>query len=50
MKRLLDWSREKGVYGLGIWGEHNHYNSDVTVDLALKLAENIAGSLLQEDH
>jgi len=39
MKKLLDWSREQGVYGLGRWGEHCHYNSDVTVDLAMKMAE-----------
>lgn len=39
MKKLLPWSKEKGVYGLGRWGEHQHYNSDVTVDLAMKLAE-----------
>ncbi len=39
MKRLLDWSRERGVFGLGRWGEHCHYNSDVTVDIALKVAE-----------
>lgn len=39
MDRLLAWSRERNVYGLGRWGEHSHYNSDVTVDLALKLAE-----------
>ena len=42
MKRLLTWSREHGVFGLGRWGEHNHYNSDVTVDLAMKLAEEVA--------
>ena len=39
MKRLLAWSKEHGVIGLGRWGEHQHYNSDVTVDLALKLVE-----------
>lgn len=39
MNRLLSWSREHGVIGLGRWGEHQHYNSDVTVDLALKLAD-----------
>lgn len=39
MNRLLDWSRAHGVYGLGRWGEHNHYNSDITVDLAMKMAE-----------
>lgn len=41
MKRLLSWSREQGVIGLGRWGEHQHYNSDVTVDLALNLADNL---------
>ena len=41
MKRLLGWSREQGVYGLGRWGEHSHYNSDVTVDLAIKLANEL---------
>lgn len=41
MKKLLDWCKSKDVYGLGRWGEHQHYNSDVTVDLAIKLASNI---------
>ena len=41
MKKLLDWSRAQGVYGLGRWGEHSHYNSDVTVDLAMKLADSM---------
>jgi protoporphyrinogen oxidase len=39
MKSLLDWSKAHGVIGLGRWGEHQHYNSDVTVDLAMKLAD-----------
>lgn len=39
MKELLDWCKTKNVYGLGRWGEHQHYNSDVTVDLAMKLAD-----------
>lgn len=41
MKNLLTWSREHGVIGLGRWGEHQHYNSDVTVDLALKLVDEL---------
>lgn len=41
MKRLLQWAQDKSVYGLGRWGEWSHYNSDVTVDLAIKLAEKI---------
>lgn len=39
MKRLLTWAKKQGVYGLGRWGEWEHYNSDVTVGRALKLAK-----------
>lgn len=39
MKKLLTWSKEQGVVGLGRWGEHQHYNSDVTVELAMRLAK-----------
>lgn len=42
MKKLLSWSEEHAVYGLGRWGEHQHYNSDVTVEKAMKLADIIA--------
>lgn len=41
MKNLLAWGKEKGVIGLGRWGEHQHYNSDATVELAMKLADEI---------
>ncbi len=41
MKKLLAWSKKQGVIGLGRWGEHQHYNSDATVDLAIKLVEHI---------
>ena len=41
MRRLLTWCRERNVYGLGRWGEHNHYNSDLTAELAMSLAEKI---------
>lgn len=41
MKKLLSWSESQGVIGLGRWGEHQHYNSDVTVDLAMKLADKL---------
>lgn len=41
MSRLLEWSKEHGVYGLGRWGEHSHYNSDVTVGLAMQLADKL---------
>ena len=43
MKELLSWSKEHGVIGLGRWGEHQHYNSDFTVGIALELAEKISG-------
>ncbi len=39
MDRLLSWCEKQQVYGLGRWGEHQHYNSDVTVEKALDLAE-----------
>jgi protoporphyrinogen oxidase len=37
MKNVLDWSSTKNIYGLGRWGEWEHYNSDVTVEKALNL-------------
>ncbi len=42
MKNLLKWCETKNVYGLGRWGEHQHYNSDVTVDLAMQLADKLS--------
>ncbi len=41
MRKLLSWSSRRGVIGLGRWGEHCHYNSDVTVDLAMSLCEKL---------
>lgn len=41
MRNLLAWCRERNVYGLGRWGEHCHYNSDLTAELAMSLAEKI---------
>ena len=41
MKRLLEWSKRHGAIGLGRWGEHQHYNSDVTVGLAMQLADEL---------
>ena len=42
MNRLITWAKKQGVIGLGRWGEHQHFNSDITVERALKLAELIA--------
>ena len=39
MNELLTWLASHNVYGLGRWGEHQHYNSDLTVELAMKLAD-----------
>ena len=41
MKELLTWGKERNIYGLGRWGEHEHYNSDLVVELAVKLAEEL---------
>lgn len=41
MNRLLSWSKEHGVYAIGRWGEHQHYNSDMTVDLAMNMADSL---------
>ena len=38
---LLAFMKEKQIFGLGRWGEHNHYNSDVTVERAMDLAEEL---------
>lgn len=37
--KLMDWAKSKNVYGLGRWGEHQHYNSDVAVEKAIDLAD-----------
>lgn len=41
MQKVLTWSKQNGVIGLGRWGEHQHYNSDVTVELALNLSKEL---------
>lgn len=39
MEELLSFAKKQGVIGLGRWGEHEHYNSDVTVERAMELAK-----------
>ena len=41
MRTLLNWSKERGVIGLGRWGEHQHYNSDLAVELAINLCKSL---------
>ena len=43
MKELLAWTESKGVYGLGRWGEWQHYNSDVVVERAMNMADQFCG-------
>lgn len=41
MDKLISWSEGQNVYPLGRWGEHQHYNSDLTVKKAMDLFERI---------
>ena len=41
MKALLEFTEKKNVYGLGRWGEWQHYNSDVVVERAMNLADKL---------
>ena len=41
MRSILLESNACGVFPLGRWGEHMHYNSDVTVARAMDLAQNL---------
>lgn len=43
MAMVLDELAASGVFGLGRWGEWQHYNSDLVVELALKAARRILG-------
>ena len=38
MKELLEYTQSKGIYGLGRWGEWQHYNSDVVMRRAMDMA------------
>lgn len=44
MKKLLSFCEARQIYGLGRWGEHCHYNSDVVVELAMRFAERLVRS------
>lgn len=37
INKIISWSKTKNVYGLGRWGEWQHYNSDVVVKKAFDL-------------
>ena len=36
--RVLNFMEKKNIYGLGRWGEWQHYNSDLVVERAMNLA------------
>ena len=42
MEKLLAFCEDRHIHGLGRWGEHCHYNSDVVVELAMQMAEKLA--------
>ncbi len=42
MQELLNWTNGKGVIGLGRWGEWQHYNSDLVVELGMRLGDEIS--------
>lgn len=42
MNEILSWLNSKNVFGLGRWGEWEHYNSDVVVEKALYLADRLS--------
>ena len=41
ISRLLSWTEQRGVIGVGRWGEWEHYNSDVTVAKAMSAVAKI---------
>lgn len=46
MERILSYMEKRGIYGLGRWGEHEHYNSDRTVERAMELFQKLMGGNL----
>lgn len=41
VEKILKWAKTKSIIGLGRWGTWEHMNSDVAVDQALKLAQEL---------
>ncbi len=41
MKELLDYTSSKEIYGLGRWGQWQHFNSDVCIRKAMDLADEL---------
>ncbi len=41
MSELLSFAKERKVLATGRWGEHMHHNSDITVRLAMEMADEL---------
>ena len=41
MDRLLTFMNGRNIIGLGRWGEHSHFNSDVVIKKALELSKTL---------
>lgn len=41
---VLTFAKKVNIFGLGRWGEHEHFNSDVTVKRAMELADKLCVS------
>lgn len=41
MRIITAWAEKNGIYPLGRWGEHQHFNSDLTVERGLQLVSDI---------
>ena len=41
MTELLSWAKGHDAIGVGRWGEWQHYNSDVTVERAMRTVEEV---------
>ncbi len=42
---ILESAGNRKIFGLGRWGEWEHYNSDTTVEAAMQLADRLMGKL-----
>ena len=40
MAKIISEAKEYGITPLGRWGEHEHYNSDLVIEMAMELADN----------
>ena len=41
MQSILQWAETKSVFGLGRWGEWQHYNADIVMERAIRLIDKL---------